>query len=109
MKNDLTPLKAWEEVKDEMCYGDPDLKEAYEENFDIIETALRRLDQYETPTRKKDIMSVAKRLTALEIIKEKKVNVRCLMSGWVLGKYNSYKSHIRLTEKEYDLLKEILL
>ena len=49
-----------------------------------------------------------KQLQALEIIKKKKVNVRCLMSGWNLGKYNSYNSHIKLTEEEYELLKEIL-
>ena len=45
----------------------------------------------------------------LEIIKEKRVNVRCLMSGWKLGTYNSYKAHEKLTQEEYDLLKEIFL
>lgn len=49
-----------------------------------------------------------KELKALEIIKSKRVNVRCLMSGWSLGKYNSYKTHIELTQEEYDLLKEAL-
>ena len=52
---------------------------------------------------------VEKVLKAFEIIKEKKVNIRCLMSNWSLGKYNSYKSHISLTEEEFDLLKEVLL
>ena len=51
----------------------------------------------------------AKEYQALEIIKAKKVNVNCLMSGWDLLKYNSYKTHINLTEEEFDLLKEILL
>ena len=45
---------------------------------------------------------------AFEIIKNKKVNVRCIMSGWNCGKYNSYKSHINLEEWEYNFLKEML-
>ena len=53
--------------------------------------------------------TLKKQARALEIIKNKKVNVRCIMSGWVLGKYNSYKAHIKLTEEEYELLKEVLL
>ena len=52
---------------------------------------------------------VGKELQALEIIKTKKVNIKCIISGWLLGKYNSYKAHISLTQEEYDLLKEILL
>lgn len=52
---------------------------------------------------------IAKELRALEIIKTKKVNIKCIISGWLLGKYNSYKAHISLTQEEYDLLKEILL
>ena len=52
---------------------------------------------------------IAKELRALEIIKTKKVNIKCIISGWLLGKYNSYKAHISLTQEEYDLLKEVLL
>ena len=52
---------------------------------------------------------IEKSLKALEIIKEKEVNVNCIISGWSLGKYNSYKTHISLTKDEYDLLKEVLL
>lgn len=53
--------------------------------------------------------TLEKSLKALEIIRIKKVNVNCIISGWLLGKYNSYKTHINLTQEEYDLLKEILL
>lgn len=52
--------------------------------------------------------SVVRRLQALAVVKEKRVNVRSLMSGWKLGKYNSYKAHEKLTKPEYDLLKEVL-
>ena len=51
---------------------------------------------------------ILEKLEALEIIKEKRVNVNCIISGWTLGKYNSYQAHISLTQKEYDLLKEVL-
>lgn len=51
---------------------------------------------------------IERELKALEIIKEKKVNAKCIISGWSLGKYNSYKAHISLTEEEYNLLKETL-
>lgn len=57
----------------------------------------------------KQYQIIEKSLKALEIIKEKQVNVNCIISGWSLGKYNSYKTHISLTKDEYDLLKEVLL
>lgn len=41
MIKELSPLEAWEEVKDEML----EWTEGYEENFDIIETALKTLEQ----------------------------------------------------------------
>lgn len=50
-----------------------------------------------------------KKFKALDIIKTKKVNVNCIISGWSLGKYNSYKTHISLTQDEFDLLKKVLL
>lgn len=55
------------------------------------------------------VLDLIKAVRALEIIKEKQVNVNCIISGWSLGKYNSYKTHISLTKDEYDLLKEVLL
>jgi hypothetical protein len=51
---------------------------------------------------------IEKELKALEIIKERGVDVNCIISGWSLGKYNSYKTHINLTKEEFDLLKEEL-
>ena len=56
-----------------------------------------------------EIKIIEKELKAFDIIKQKQVNVKCIMSGWGLGKYNSYKSHEKLTEEEYDLLREVLL
>ena len=58
---------------------------------------------------RKDFDDLFRKLMALEIIKKKKVNVNCIISGWSLGKYNSYKTHISLVQEEYDLLREILL
>lgn len=62
------------------------------ELFDIIETALK----------------------ALEIIKEKRVNVHLLVLSDSLEKYNfkynfNLLSYRKLTKEEYDLLKEVLL
>lgn len=111
-----------------------DCVRAIEKCLEPIEKALKRLEQYETPAKKKDIMSVAKRLTALEIIKEKRVNVDTLLlcintpvfdikTGKVLPEiqlemYNNsvinntsfVKDYNRtLTQAEFGLLKEELL
>lgn len=56
----------------------------------------------------KEFEIIEKKLKVLEMIKEKKVNVKCIMSGWTLNKYNSYNSHMPLTQEEFDLLKEVL-
>ena len=85
-----------------------DIGKCYEDEMLIVETALKRLEQLEEEKQSFD-RQLEKKLKALEIIRKKRVNVRCLMSGWNLGKYNSYKAHKSLTKKEYDLLKEVLL
>ena len=51
---------------------------------------------------------IKKELKALEIIKEKRVNVRFLISCKTLKEYNDVISD-HLTKEEYDLLKEVLL
>lgn len=118
-------LEAFELIKCNCNQNYPD----FEKQAKIVENALKRLEKpyvLMTNTRGKSksiIDYICKnwkevkitnledqdKLKALEIIKEKKVNVNCIISGWSLGKYNSYKSHIKLTQKEYDLLKEVLL
>ena len=49
-----------------------------------------------------------KKLKALEIIKEKRVNVEWLLETESVEEYNE-SLYIDLTQEEYDLLKEILL
>jgi len=127
MSKELSPLEALNDLIDELeCehYGLSE-NEWVVERKQIIETALiendeaqRELTNLKKALLKGDITNKwvndyanqkNKKLKAFEIIKEKRVNVRCLMSGWKLGNYNSYKAHEKLTQEEYDLLKEVLL
>lgn len=52
-----------------------------------------------------------KKLKALEIIKEKRVDVYHIQATTKVGEYNLWKlsTSKRLKKKEYDLLKEVLL
>ena len=62
-----------------------------------------------------DLETIEKELKALEIIKEKKMNVELLLLELTMYKdYEEYKdiayfNNRSLTRKEYDLLKEVLL
>ena len=96
------------------------------EELDIIETELKRLEKIDNPKIVgtttiskafegfliKQCPDVEKKLKALEIIKEKQVNVGALYE-LDLKLYNKYVKEINgtptLTKKEYDLLKEVLL
>lgn len=82
------------------------------EQINLIETALKDYEKRLILAKEyQDINNVAKRLKALEIIKDKKVNVG-LLSRCVTGeRYNKgicYEPR-HLTQEEYDLLREILL
>ena len=57
---------------------------------------------------KEEYDAIEKELKALEIIKEKKVNVKWLLNSYSCDDYNNWYD-IHLTEEEYDLLKEVLL
>ena len=117
----LKPLQALAKIKkfDEKFYDD---KEWREEHFAIIETALKELEEYksiikdfglENPHNLIDNLNIIndsnfhKKLKALEIIKNKKVN--CYMF-WACDNLESYNEEvvIKLTQEEYNLLKEIL-
>ena len=52
--------------------------------------------------------TIEKELKALEIIKNKNVDVNSLRFSHELDWYNRY-NHYLLTQEEYDLLKEVLL
>lgn len=93
------------------------LNRAFHNEMEIIGEELKRLEELEKAfvvlskddeKAKKLLSKEIEKNRAFEIIKQKQVNVKCIMNGWGLGKYNSYKSHEKLTEEEYDLLKEVL-
>lgn len=84
-----------------------------------IENALGRLENYEkNEDFSKDVLNYAflteqdkvKKLKALEIIKKKEVNVFIFLHSSDLETYNDIVEDDRkLTQEEYDLLKEVLL
>ena len=56
-----------------------------------------------------DLAQINKELEALEIIKEKRVNVQALFYSSSCEDYNKHYTHYEdLTQEEYDLLKEVL-
>lgn len=130
MNKELSPLEALNNLVDYLedeHLGSSESERVVERKH-VIESALKDYEQYEKILKDYDFnlanfreacftlaqfrgegfTGIEKKLKALELIKNKKINVRCLMSGWHLGNYNSYKAHIRLTEEEYELLKEVL-
>ena len=86
-------------------------------SFDIIETALKDYERrLKLAKEYEDVNKVGKRLKALEIIKEKKVNVNLLFISEDVNQYNFYiNANVfqwetrTLTKEEYDFLKEVLL
>lgn len=90
MSKELTPLEALENIVVDLT---PHLKEANKEEINIIEKSLK----------------------ALEIIKNKRVDVNDLFLFVSLKAYNDFVCYCddsnkrKLAKKEYDLLKEVLL
>lgn len=89
----------------------------FADQFKVIEKALKDYEQLKivakplTDEEKKSINSVARRLKALEIIKKKKVNLLFLFQCFKIGGVNGYNSgyvYKKLTQEEFDLLKEVL-
>lgn len=100
MSKDMTPLEALEQLKYYNTLANDDFDMTKE--LDIIETALIKLEKAENCvfTSKED---VKKKLKALEIIKNKFVEIR-----WVVGDKPFIDSRYGLTNEEYNLLKEVL-
>lgn len=104
-------LKALERIKKVQEVAD-----YMEKETDIIETALKDYDNLLYKCNKlqdkkqKLLIEKAKHLKALEIIKEKEVNVYLLNYFGSLESYNEEVCIFRmLNQEEYDLLKEVLL
>ena len=74
--------------------------------------ALENIKHYDTRVglHRDDYDTIEKSLKALEIIKEKKVNVFIFLHSGDLETYNDMvEDNRKLTQEEYDLLKEVLL
>lgn len=125
MSKELSPLEALERIKKARYFVDFELdakvSEDYKKELDIIETALKENEYLKT-----ELLGQSQELNvknkALEIIKKKKVDIKdlykvlsfylihldCELKEYIY--YNSLKTaEERLTEKEYNLLKEVLL
>lgn len=76
--------------------------------------ALENIKHYDTRVglHEKDYEFIEKELKAFEIIKTKRVDVirlfQCFKIG-ALSNYNNFYAYKKLTQEEYDLLKEVLL
>lgn len=113
MSKELTPLEALKRhrksIVDLLDNGSilPELHYVFMQELNIIETALKKLDEAENCvfTSKED---VKKELKALEIIKDKEVNVFIFLHSGDLETYNDMvEENRKLTQEEYDLLKEV--
>lgn len=126
MSKELTPLKALERLKKlEFGYvdgnGTPKTMSLFGlKEFDIIETALKRQDSIEITAidieqDNKELCKENKKLKrVLEIIKKKDVSMYWLRNSKSVDEYNNFiltdkRQYQKLTQEEYDLLKEVLL
>lgn len=112
MSKELTPLEAFTQL---ICKISVSTMKTNHEELHIIETALKDYEELKivakplTDEEKKSINNVAKRLKALEIIKEKGLNVDYFQRSCD----EEYKESIfcierLLTQEQFDLLKEVL-
>lgn len=106
-----TPIKSFEIIKEMYEYFvkkyrdlEPKLMICEKEDFDNVETALK-----ENLGLKNSIDRIQK---VFEILKKKKVNVWTLLETKTCAEYNFkevvIKPKRKLTQEEYDLLKEVL-
>ena len=127
MSKELTPLEHLEflrqyEINEEHhCLND---RYVCKQSFDIIETTLKNynelqnkydeleteyLDQQRSMLKYDEVKE--KKFKALEIIKEKEVVIPILLRSNILDEYNNNPMFVskKLSQEEYDLLKEVLL
>lgn len=108
IKNDL--IAFWLNGPHLECPNGKDFVEGHY-RLDIIENALKDYERRLALAKEyKDVNNVAKRLKALEIIKEKDVDIVALKISINLKQYNCKEDgRCPLTQEEYDLLKEVLV
>ena len=85
------------------------LSPKHKEDYDLIENALKRLEQLEEEKQSFD-RAIEKSLKALEIIKEKGIILQFIKETYTVEQYNAgvFGTLVKpLTQEEYDLLKEI--
>ena len=115
MEEKLTPLQALETIKDVSLSLGNILNDVYDAEINVIKTALKRLEEIDNSIGYGGGVYatggiIDKKLKALEIIKNKKVDVSWLFSREVNDyiDYNVWSGAKNLTQEEYDLLKEVL-
>jgi hypothetical protein len=120
MSKELTPLKALEDLINFIGSGEiadtHELCEYVAKRKDIVETALKRIPMLEKELcfvkTMEDLTIEAikdKKLKALEIIKNKRVDFGYLIISDDLKDFNEgLDRKWKLTQEEYDLLKEVL-
>ena len=125
MGRELTPLEALENIKREA--GFPYFSTLYDidmwrEDFKTVETALKENEVYQfmfhevkyyVESKEFSLEDLAKKLKALEIIKNKQVDMNTLRMTFVMNKdFTFYNEDLsfgeELTKEEYELLKEVL-
>ena len=113
MSKGLEKLKTIRHIHDMECGKD----ESINKDFDIIEKELKRLDELDNGAyvsiHINRYSELCDKEEALQIIKKKQVSVGTLLVLDNLQQYNDYCDMVggckKLTEEEYDLVKEALL
>lgn len=83
--------------------------EALKRMYEHLDVELNE-DDYAYKIADKDFETIKKELKALEIIKEKEINVFIFLHSGDLETYNDMvEDNRKLTQEEFDLLKEVLL
>ena len=118
MEKELTPLQALEKVKNADVYigGDAKMPLSFTKQYRIIETALKENEKlkklYKAELKNTTYYNnlALKYKKALEIIKDKRVDIGWLIRSENCSKYNlGVGTNQRLNTTEYNLLKEVLL
>lgn len=112
MSKELTPLEWLNYYKKKLQVSGQTFRS---NGFELIETALKDYENLQLKHRSMQdaVLDDFKKLKALEIIKEKSVDVFQLQIAIKLTNLNEYNERhtkcLQLTQEEYDLLREVLL